>query len=131
MFPWSLANYNFPFSGDVNQKIEPDWFFGTIEQGVGDSDIEKEIFLNVASYGRQIGLITEVVLALADKVELVGEEGKALSELRILQPKIEKVKDEKKERLRNNAIQCLNRLARVDPKELTRIIAKFDKKKTE
>ncbi len=28
MYPWSQYNYHFPLSGNVDLKIEPDWFFG-------------------------------------------------------------------------------------------------------
>ena len=65
MLPWLQSNFNFPLSGNVNQRIEPDWFFGTIDSEVGDSEVEKEVFLKVASYGKQIGILTEVLLSIA------------------------------------------------------------------
>ena len=66
MFPW----LRLPGSGDVWQKVTnvTDWFSPKVEMNfAGDPGIEQEVNQNVASYGRQLGLLTEVVLALADK----------------------------------------------------------------
>lgn len=72
MFPWWVQwapQYYFPFSGSVAQRIEPDtdWFFGNIDAGAGDGRIEQKAF-DVASYGRQLGLLTEVLLDLAKQL---------------------------------------------------------------
>jgi len=71
MFPWLWVwapDLNFPWSGSVAQRIEPNtnWFFDAIPDGAGDRRIEKKAF-GVASYGRQLGLLTEVLIELADK----------------------------------------------------------------
>lgn len=69
MFPWLMIwapQLHFPFSGSVAQQIDPNWFFGAISPAAGDAQIEKEAW-QVASYGRQLGLITEVLIALAEQ----------------------------------------------------------------
>ena len=71
MFPWLwywAPQVHFPWSGRVAQQIAPDthWFFGGIRPGAGDARIEEQAF-GVASYGKQLGLITEVLLALAQE----------------------------------------------------------------
>ena len=114
MLPWLQSNFNFPFSGDVNQKIEPDWFFGTINSEVGDSEIEKEIFLKVASYGKQIGMLAEVLLSIADNLKLNEKDIKTLSKLKELQDKVEAIKTSKQERVKENAKNILSKLRDCD-----------------
>jgi hypothetical protein len=71
MFPWVwfwAPQWHFPWSGDVAQRIDPDthWFFQGIEPAAGDASIEEQAFA-VATYGRQLGLITEVLIDLAEQ----------------------------------------------------------------
>jgi hypothetical protein len=79
MFPWLMIwapQLHFPFSGSVAQQIDPNWFFGAISPSAGDAKIEQEAW-QVASYGRQLGLITEVLIALAEQSALPGNAAKA------------------------------------------------------
>lgn len=69
MFPWLclwspqfLVHY--PFSGAVTQDIQTDWFSQYVKGKAGDADTERSA-VAVASYGKQLGLITELLLALA------------------------------------------------------------------
>jgi len=69
MFPWFFVcspQVFLPFSGSVAQRIEPNtnWFFEGIDPVAGDARIEQEAF-GIASYGRQLGLMAEVLLDLA------------------------------------------------------------------
>ena len=66
MYPWIwlwAPQIYFPWSGSVAQKIEPStsWFFDAIDPSAGDGRIERRA-CEIASYGRQLGLITEVLL---------------------------------------------------------------------
>lgn len=66
MYPWLwfwAPQVHFPWSGAVSQNIEPNttWFSSLIKPGAGNAQIERRAF-EVASYGRQFGLITEVLL---------------------------------------------------------------------
>jgi len=67
MFPWLWfwsPHLQYPFSGNVEQDYKPftNWgFFRSIRPDAGDGQIEQKIF-DVASYGRQLGLITEVIM---------------------------------------------------------------------
>jgi hypothetical protein len=57
-----------PLSGDVNQRITAPWFSPSLTVNyAGDPKIEDRVVTEVASYGRQLGWLTEIVLALADK----------------------------------------------------------------
>jgi hypothetical protein len=67
MYPmqWFWApQLHFPWSGGVAQQIELDRFFDAIPPEAGDGKIERKAF-DVASYGRQLGWISEVLLDLA------------------------------------------------------------------
>ena len=97
MNPWQLfwaPQFHFPFGGSVAQRIEPNtnWFFGTIQPGAGDGVIEKKAF-EIASYGKQLGVITDLLLDLAAITKPSTEEGeRALDTLRDIRKKIEELK---------------------------------------
>lgn len=71
MYPWLFLwapQLHLPFGGNVAQQIDPNtnWFFDAIAPTAGNGAIERKAF-DVASYGRQLGLITEVLLDIAAK----------------------------------------------------------------
>jgi hypothetical protein len=112
MFPyfnWAPVVY-YPWSGGVSQAIAPNthWFFDSIAPGGGNSRIEQRVFEEVASYGKQLGLITEVLLDTADEKTL-GEKGRqSLARLKEIAERIESIKDQERhtkyERLRDSLI---------------------------
>lgn len=89
---WS-PEINFPWSGGLMQHIEPDltWFGNWITPGAGNAVVEEKAFTKVASYGKQLGLITEVVLALVDQSKLSAEEN-SVKELRRIKKLIDDIK---------------------------------------
>ena len=92
-FSWAPA-LHFPFGGSVAQHYEPytNWFSSSIPPGAGDPIIEKKAF-EVASYGKQLGKITELLLDLAQCNPPTTDEGKqALSDLHGIRDKIEALK---------------------------------------
>ena len=97
MYPWFWLwspQIHFPWSGDVVQDIEPNtsWFFGSIKPGAGNARIEEKAFA-IASYGRQLGLLTEVLIELAEKnLDTGARSAKSLTELKRIQAEIEKLK---------------------------------------
>ena len=98
MFPWFFfwaPQLTMPFGGSVAQRIEPstNWFFDGIAPGSGDPRIERQAF-EVASYGRQLGLITEVIMDLAAQAPPATPQGrKSLQRLREIQLRIEEIKE--------------------------------------
>jgi len=100
MFPWLwfwAPQIHFPWSGSVAQQIDPDlgWFFGAIRPGAGDATVEREAF-EVASYGKQLGLISEALLGLSGRSPVTAEQAAlALDRLEEIRKKIESLKDEK------------------------------------
>ncbi len=131
MYPWLwfwAPQIHLPFSGSVAQEIAPDtdWFFDSIRPEAGNGDLEKKI-VEVASYGRQLGLITEVLLALADG-ETVDREtaAQSLERLKQIQREVEDLKRTNTSRTADAAIKLLRKLRDSDRLELDRVLAVFD-----
>ncbi len=130
MFPWLwywTPQLHLPFSGSVTQDISPDtnWFFGAIRPGAGIGEIEKEVF-GVASYGRQLGLMMEVLLPLAGAEPVDADKAKeSLDKLKDLYARIEKVKAENKQRLAEAAVETLEKLKAADPAGFERVLGRF------
>ena len=67
----STQPFMWPFNlfapGNLNQPILPGWSFGNVSVNyAGNAEIEKDVVEKVASFGKQLGIITDAVLALAD-----------------------------------------------------------------
>ena len=98
MFPWIwwwAPQVHFPLSGDVAQRIDsvPHLFFQGIKPGAGNSQIEERAF-SVASYGKQLGLITDVLIALAEQSNIQsGEAGESLQKLKAIRDEIDAIKN--------------------------------------
>ncbi|MFP5077124.1 hypothetical protein ACLE20_07425 [Rhizobium sp. YIM 134829] len=96
-----------PLSGDVSQTINPwTWIFSphnssfslfSIDIGPsGDPEVEAEVLDSVASYGRQIGRLQDVVAVLLARLEageeLKGKDLAAAEDFKALLRDIDKVK---------------------------------------
>ena len=103
MFPWFwlwAPQLRLPFSGDVVQDIEPrlDWFFAGIKPQAGNARIEARAF-DVASYGDQLGVITKLLIELAERQPAeVQATSRPLQELRSIRDRLQAIKDEECER---------------------------------
>lgn len=103
MFPWFwlwAPQLRLPFSGDVAQDIEPrlDWFFAGIKPEAGNARIEARAF-DVASYGDQLGVITRLLIEMAERQPADVQAASApLQELRRIHERIEAIKDAEHER---------------------------------
>ena len=132
MFPWLWfwsPQYHFPFSGSVAQRIEPDtsWFFAGIRPEAGNGDVEKEIF-ETATYGRQLGLISEVLLAMAGSKHISQPQAtESLQRLEEVYCEVETVKSRRKQKLSKAATDVLEKLQANDPAELERVLARFSR----
>ena len=95
MFPWiwifAPVSY-FPWSGAVDQAFTMDSFFRAMPAGAGVPEIEKQAFTQ-ASYGRQLGWLTDVLLDAIDPATLPTDDARAaLTNLKTLRAKIERMK---------------------------------------
>jgi hypothetical protein len=117
-FPWpNLVPSN------LTQPILPDWSLQHITVNYqGNPAIEKDVSAKVASYGKQLGIITEAVLALADGGP---DKSDRIERLRDIAKRIEKIKEEHRSDLAASAQQAMESLARKDSAAAARIGAKF------
>ena len=120
---WSPQFY-FPFSGSVAQRIEPDtdWFFAGIPPSAGNAEMERKIF-DVATYGRQLGWVTEVLLGMnSTDAQVQAQAAESLRCLRETQQRIEAVKDEERATLLGTAARALEKLRSADPEAYERLL---------
>ena len=123
-YPWANV-WRGPFGGDVDQDIAPvtRWFSPTIEvNGDGDPELEREILKDAATYGAQLGALTDVVQELAAKARLNSP---AAGRLRELSEKVDAVKARHRARAEQRARDALTRLGEQDPRALGALLAEF------
>ncbi|MBX3608503.1 MAG: hypothetical protein KF871_01290 [Hydrogenophaga sp.] len=97
MFPWLwiwAPQWRLPLSGDVAQDIEPVFnaFFKGIKPEAGNGRIEAKA-MDVASYGRQLGLLTDLLVDLAERtLPASGRDDATLQEIKRIRAEIEAIK---------------------------------------
>jgi hypothetical protein len=96
MYPWQwfwAPQTYLPWSGDVVQQIDPTTsFFRGIRPSAGDAEIEERAF-SIASYGKQLGLITEVLIDIAEQVGTKSaKSAESLDRLKLIREAIEQIK---------------------------------------
>ncbi len=122
LFPW-WEWFKGPLSGDVTQDIAPvaSWLSPQFEFNfTGNRKIEAEVVADVASYGKQLGILSEAVMELAD-----GDKSAAVDRLKKLTDQIEEVKHKHKDRLEQRVKAELDQLKQQDPKTLKRLIDEY------
>jgi hypothetical protein len=122
MWPFNLFAPN-----NLAQSILPGWSFGNVTVNyAGDADIEKKVVEDVASFGRQIGIISDVVLELANgKPAATGE---PLAQLRDIAAKVKEIKERHKRSLSEKASAAMAKLAESDTEEAQRIARQYTSK---
>ena len=126
MTPWDFwlsSLTRLPFSGDVAQSIAPltNWFSPTVALNfAGNRRIETDVVTNVASYGKQLGILTEAVLA-----ESGDSQSPAVKRLRELAGQIEERKQRHKDDVRQQAQSALEALMKANPQALQEVIDDF------
>lgn len=124
MYPsfWFWApQYYFPWSGSVAPRIDPRTFFDAIRPDAGDPEIERKAF-DIATYGKQLGLITEVLLGIADQTAISPEQqASALRDLKEIRKRIEELKEDEAMRSANRISKELEQLRTRHPVEYQRI----------
>jgi hypothetical protein len=112
----------------VAQRIEPDFFSG-IGPGAGKDngrgDVEREAF-DVASYGRQLGLISEVLLGMASQDGLTRAKGEeSLARLKGIHDQVEDIKRRHQASDLEAARLALDQLRQSDPAALAVLVQRF------
>ncbi len=117
MQPWFPFTFNFP-SGDVDLA---NWFSPTIDVTyAGSRAIERDVVGNVASFGTQLGIISEAVLALAD-----GKPDGKVDRLRALVEEVDAVKARRKLDIKREAEAAVERLAKLDPDAVQSLVRRY------
>ncbi len=123
---WSPHLY-FPLSGSVRQRIEPDtnWFFNSIDSNAGNGRIEKRAF-DVASYGRQLGLLSEVLIELAEKqAPLLSDAAESLARLKKIHVQIETIKQEESSSTIDDIEEKIRGLKKSNPEVFERLMLRI------
>ena len=98
MYPWLFfwcPQLNFPLSGEVEQRFSPAVFFESIHPPTGKGQTEAKIFNEVASYGKQLGILNDLVLSLCAHSEVSPDDAAhALEQLKSIRARIETLKQE-------------------------------------
>ena len=122
---WSRAT-RWPLSGDIVQDIAPEthWFSPSLEFNIaGDPRVEADVVRNVASYGKQLGRLTEAVLALGK-----DSDDPAMERLRVLAKDIEARKETRRSDAVAAARRALDNLGKVSPDDLESMLADYGRK---
>ena len=118
--------FRWPLSGNVNERITAPWFSPSLTVNyAGDARIEDRVVTEVASYGRQLGWLTEIAIALAHKQDLHSE---ALRHIEEAAAKIEKIKKEVHPSALEAATEALDRLERDRPAEYEKLLSERQRK---
>jgi hypothetical protein len=121
---FTFPNIMFPGAGGNWQEIMTRWRSPNISLNfAGDAGIEREINEDVASYGRQIGWLNEIVEALAaaapEAVKAIPA-ADALAKLRSAQQQIDEIKTRRKASALDRARAALSALDTNDYRSLMR-----------
>ena len=109
--PWWM--FRAPLSGDVAQRITAPWFSPSLTVNyAGDPVVEDRVVTEVASYGKQLGWLTEIAIALA-RMQPVPEE--TLGRLEKAAKDIAVIKEQVGVSAVEAANDALDRLERHDP----------------
>lgn len=125
MSPWNWYwpfQIHFPLGGNIAQNIEPN--FGQIKASAGDAQLEAKISNDVHSYGRQLGKITALLLAISES-EKFSENEKvqgAKAELEKLSDDIAKAKAEYYQTIAKNIKGTLEKIRAANPEAYAALI---------
>lgn len=112
--------FRLPLSGNVDQRISAPWFSPALTVNyAGNAVIEEQVVTEVASYGRQIGWLNEIVLALAkDTVP----DSKTLEQLAAAVKAINAIKEKHKQSALTVAVEALDQLKEGHPEEYEQLL---------
>ncbi len=129
MFPF--GDFNFPGAGGNWQEIMTRWWSPNITMNfAGNAAIEREVNEDVASYGRQIGWLNDIVavLAAAAPGEIAADAAATdlLGKLKAAQEKIAAIKKRRQVSALDGARDALTRLGKTDKDAYGRLVRSLD-----
>jgi hypothetical protein len=120
-FTWPYSFFTAPRT--LDQPINPGWFDVNINNYAGNPQVEKDVVEKVASFGKQLGILTEAVLELAGSKP--RPDGSSVARLRDIAAKVEALKTLNKTSLADQADAAMKHLAKAEPSEARRIAAAY------
>jgi hypothetical protein len=123
-FTWPYSFFQAP--NTLDQPINPGWFDVNINNYAGSPQIEKDVVEKVASFGKQLGILTDAVLELAGSKP--RPDNSAVTRLREIADKVEALKSLNKAALESEARGAMARLAKLEPGKARSIAANYAKK---
>lgn len=118
LMPW-MRPWQAPFS-HYDQNISPvtTWFSPTYEINyAGNQEIEAKITTEVASFGKQIGILTNAVMEIAE-----GDHGEAMEKLRAVASQIDEIKKNHQSERPNQLALALQELKETDKPAFDKLI---------
>jgi hypothetical protein len=130
--PLGSSNYDpfwifrWPFSGNVNERITAPWFSPSLTVNyAGDAKIEDRVVTEVASYGKQLGWLTEIAIALAKKQDPPADTLRLLEKAAAA---IDTIKKEVHPSALGAAEKALDRLERDQPAQYEKLLSERQRK---
>ena len=115
-----LWMFRAPWSGDVAQRITAPWFSPSLTVNyAGDPAVEDRVVTEVASYGKQLGWLTEIAIALAKGQAMPKE---TLDRLEKATADIDAIKKQVRASAVEAANNALDRLERDDPAQYDKLL---------
>jgi hypothetical protein len=115
-----LWMFRAPWSGNVAQRITAPWFSPSLTVNyAGDAAVEDRVVTEVASYGKQLGWLTEIVIASANGQPLPTE---TLARLEKAARKIDAIKEQSRASAVEAANNALDRLERDFPAQYNELL---------
>ena len=109
-----------PWSGNVTQRITAPWFSPSLTVNyAGDPEVEDRVVTEVASYGKQLGWLTEIAIALATGQPVPPETLHCLEKAKV---EIEAIKNQVRASAVEAAKNALDRLERDDPAQYGKLL---------
>jgi hypothetical protein len=124
-YPWSWWTLNLP---DNVQSIAPMTNWGQITQVTyqGNPAIEKRVTEQVASFGKQLGIISEAVLTIARRLDGIEHEPE-IQRLIELARQVDKVKAESRQEVEARMLEEMSFVAELDEGEAEMLVSRLAK----
>jgi hypothetical protein len=132
MFSSSLrppTSVHFPGSGNIGGfSYQPYTVWEAPSLYRGNSSLEQSIYTDIASPGKQLGKLTDLVLEIAKVLEAQLKEPEKLRDVKILADKIEQLKTPSLNNAMQAAREDLDKLLRTNEKSLRLLIDEYSEK---
>jgi len=105
-----------PLSGNVAENISSSWLSPSLTVNyAGTPAVENKVVRDIASYGRQIGWLNDIVLELAKHADMPAHVAGTLKQMHAAARQIEDLKKANRAGALEDAIASLNRLKDEQP----------------